>query len=370
MTMASLTLLHIADVHLDAPFRWLGGKGKEQRAQLKETFRAVIDLALQEQVDALLVAGDLFDSNSPSQDTLDLVQTQFRRLNAPVFLLPGTHDCYDESSIYRRLDFSGTRVQVFSDSRVAFEVGDLPLTVHGRANCSKTSSMSPLEGLKRNSGTRFNVALAHGSLAMPGTEHDFPLTPAGINASGMDYVALGHWHSCRDCSTSAVAAYYCGPPELLAEEVPGNPLLVKLSDQGISVEPRPLARRRQRNVELPLDHEQSQEDVRERLLGMRDRDLVLSVALTGIRPLDLVVDAGTLCQELEASFFSFKVVDNSHPSLSSEDFERFPDNLVIGRFVRRMNEVIEGATTPEDKRIRERALQLGVALLQGRKVLR
>ncbi len=371
----SLKLLHIADVHLDAPFRWLGARGKEQRKQLRETFRAVVDLALQERVDAFLVAGDLFDSNSPSQDAVDVVQAQLRRLDVPVFLLPGTHDCFDEGSIYRKVDFVatiGSHVHVFKGhSQTSVEVSKLGLTVHGRANLTKTSNSSPLRGLTRNPGTPFNVALAHGSLAMPHAEDDFPVAPADIGSSGMNYVALGHWHSYRECSSGSRKACYPGPPELLAEGELGCVLLLELTEGGTRVEQRRVRRRHHDRLEIPLDGVQSVEEVVQRISSLRDGDLILSVTLSGLRTLDLLVEPAKLSLELSDRFFALRIDDRSHPQVSSEVMQSFPDNTVTGQFVRRMNVLIdEVADDPEQRRMRESALQIGVALLQGRKVLR
>jgi len=370
--MASLRLIHIADVHLDAPFRWLGTRGREQRAQLKATFRAIVDLALAERVDAFLVAGDLFDSNSPSHDTVDLVRAQLDRLGVPIFLLPGTHDCLDDNSIYRKAHLAGSggeSVHVFDGNRTAFELSGLGLTVHGRANLTKTSRASPLDGLRKNPDTRYNVALAHGSLAMLGAEDDFPVAPGDIRGSGMDYVALGHWHSCRDCSAGPTRAFYSGPPELLGEGEQGCVLLVELAEAGARVERRHVGRRRHDRLELALDTIRSVEEIRERICGRRDPDLILSVALSGLRPLGLVVDPAELSRELSEGFFALRVDDRSHPSLSADDLSAFPEKLVIGQFVRRMSGLISEAATPEERRVREAALQVGVALLQGKRVL-
>ncbi|MBI2953885.1 MAG: DNA repair exonuclease [Chloroflexi bacterium] len=368
--MASIRLLHIADVHLDAPFRWLGDRGKEQRGQLKETFRGIIDLALEERVDVFLVAGDLFDSNSPSQGTIDLVQTQLRRLDTPVFLLPGTHDCLDDSSVYRKLNIAGSNIHIFDPSQTSFEVNDLDLTVHGRANVTRTSWRSPLDGLSKSAAARFNVALAHGSMAMPGTEDDFPLTRGEIGASGMDYVALGHWHSCQEYSAAATKAFYSGPPELLAEGQSGCALLVELGQDGATVERRYVGRRSYTSLDVALDGMRSVEEIRERIKRLGDENLVLSVTLSGLRSLDLVVDAAELARELSEYFFHVKVQDRSQALVSPEDITGFSEKLVIGQFVRRMMALIDQAATPEDRRIRENALQIGVALLQGRDVLR
>ncbi|MHB1006391.1 MAG: metallophosphoesterase family protein [Chloroflexota bacterium] len=368
----AVKLLHTADVHLDAPFRWLGNKGRKQRAQLKDTFRTIVDLALSERVDAFLIAGDLFDSNQPMQDTVDFVRGQLSRLSAPVFILPGTHDCLDASSIYRRANFGngGPGVHLFDDSHTAFALSGLDITVHARANLTKTSPASPLRGLTPNAATRHNVALAHGSLPIPGGEDDFPITPQELANSGMDYVALGHWHALRDYTTGGVPAYYPGPPELLTtEEDQGSVVLVELNGSDRRVTPRQVGRRRFAEVCLPLDGVDDGATLFERVRSRADPELALRVRLTGLRQLALVFEAAGLEQELADRFFALRIDDESHPQLATEDIEAFPDALVIGQFARRMRARIEAAADDGEKRRSEAALQLGLALLAGKRVL-
>ncbi|TMI80892.1 MAG: hypothetical protein E6H03_07620 [Bacillati bacterium ANGP1] len=58
----SIRLLHTSDIHLGATFKVLGERGREQHRQVRETFARVVGLAIEERVDAVLIAGDLFDS--------------------------------------------------------------------------------------------------------------------------------------------------------------------------------------------------------------------------------------------------------------------------------------------------------------------
>lgn len=364
----SLKLLQIADVHLDAPFRWLGTRGREQRLQLKETFRRLIDLALAERIDALLVAGDLFDSNTPAQDTIDLVRAQLARLACPVFLLPGTHDCFDATSVYRRPELAQLpNVRLFDAEHSAFAVDTLELAVQGQANCSKTSPTSPLRGLSRRPGARYNVALAHGSLAMPGTEDDFPLAPADFAAAGMDYVALGHWHSQRVCQGGR--ACYSGPPELLAEGQEGCALLVELGEGAPRLEARDVARRRCAQLELAVDGLPSAAELAAAIRARGDPDLAQGVTLVGLRPLDLVLDLEALARELEGDFFALRLEDRSHPALAPDEIAALPEGTVLGRFARLMGERLAAASEEAERRTAEQALQIGLALLQGRRVL-
>ena len=100
-----LRLLHTADVHLGARHADLGDRATTQRERQFAAFVATIDLALAEKVDLVLIAGDLFDSNRVPEPAIRFAQAQIARAACPVVLIPGNHDCYDETSIYRRFDF-------------------------------------------------------------------------------------------------------------------------------------------------------------------------------------------------------------------------------------------------------------------------
>ena len=136
--MAGLRLLHTADVHLGAPFGFLGRRGREHREQLKATFSRVIDLAITSQVDALLIAGDLFHSPYPQPGLVGEVVYQLRRLDSEgiwTLLVRGTHDRMLPGGVYEGGDFSSRpRLHVFRDGEMApFSVGGLDLDVYGMA---------------------------------------------------------------------------------------------------------------------------------------------------------------------------------------------------------------------------------------------
>lgn len=94
----SLRFLHLADVHLDTPFQ---NKEPHERQLLREAlrraFQEAISLAINHQVDALLIAGDLFDNETLSFSTEKYLLQQLEKLHQVgirVFYTPGNHDPY------------------------------------------------------------------------------------------------------------------------------------------------------------------------------------------------------------------------------------------------------------------------------------
>ncbi|MDO8671839.1 MAG: DNA repair exonuclease [Dehalococcoidia bacterium] len=371
------TVFHTADVHLDAPFTFLGARGQRQRQQVQDTFQLLIDRTISDRCDLLLVAGDLFDSNSPSQRAIDFAIAQFRRLNIPVCILPGTHDCFNQRSVYRRVKFSQhcANVFVFTDGHGEIkEFANLGLSIHARANLTNQSPSSPLEGLSPVGRSRWNIAMAHGSVVIPGvvTSADFPIYPEQIALCNMDYVALGHWHSLGNYSQAKVPAYYSGCPETINFDSTGSGSFIRLmlddKSQARVVEER-IGRRKLADLSIALDGMEALEQVKSMILAGRDPESILTVTLTGMRDIGLTFDANDLVEELTDAFFHIRIVEKSHVKLSDMSASAFHEQTVLGQFVRLMQARIAEASSPEEMTQGEEALQLGVALLQGKGVL-
>jgi len=74
------TLIHTADIHLGAPLGWLGDRAADQRGELRRAMSSIVDVALDRKADCLLVAGDLFDSNTPPASEVRFAIRELTRL--------------------------------------------------------------------------------------------------------------------------------------------------------------------------------------------------------------------------------------------------------------------------------------------------
>ncbi len=370
-----LKILHTADVHLGAKFSGLGNKGASQREQLRATFKNVIATAIDERVNIVLISGDLFDTNQQPQRNIDLVIEQFNLLKQnkiPVCLIPGTHDSLDSSSIYRKVDFEGkcSNLKIFADDDISYkEYPDLNLTVYGKPNLSNLSSISPLKGLKRSTSSKFHIAMAHGSFYyipnVRAEDHVFRIEE--IENSGMDYLALGHWHEIYKCSEKP-PAWYSGPPEWVPGQTEkGGVLLISLLDSGeVNVEARKIGLRGyDEPPAINMDGIQDLATLKARISEGANQNLVRRVTLKGLRDAELIINPEELEKDLGERFFHLRVMDKSHPKLGevAEDEER----RIRNRFIKLMKAQIKGLEGKE-KEIAENALQYGIAFLDGKEV--
>ena len=191
--------IHAADVHLDSPLRGLsrreGAPEEEIRGASRRALENLVQLCLDQSVDFLIIAGDLYDGDWPDFNTGLFFNGQMRRLgeaNIPVYVISGNHDA--ESKITKQLH-PPANVHFFPTKKPASVDHPIhPVTLHGQgfANASVTENLSlgypePVKG-------RFNIGLLHCSIGDSSHAPYAPCTVANLLAKQYDYWALGHIH--------------------------------------------------------------------------------------------------------------------------------------------------------------------------------
>lgn len=192
--------LHAADAHIDSPLDGLeaydGAPVDALRGATRRAFENLVALALDEQVDFVLLAGDVYDGDWKDFSTGLFFARQMARLHdagIPVYLIAGNHDA--ASVLTRRLSLP-PNVHAFPTRAAASEVvPGLPVVVHGRGFPHRAVPENLVPDYPLPVAGHFNVGLLHTSLT--GAEgHDTyaPCTLRDLQQKGYDYWALGHVH--------------------------------------------------------------------------------------------------------------------------------------------------------------------------------
>src|SRR3970040_1431239 len=114
-----MRLLHFADLHLDAPFAWARPEtARLPRRNRREALNRLLALADEERVDAILCAGDLFEHERFTPDTITFLRESFARTDRPIYLAPGNHDWYSARSPYALVEWS-PNVHLFTEASLA-----------------------------------------------------------------------------------------------------------------------------------------------------------------------------------------------------------------------------------------------------------
>lgn len=194
-----IKLIHTADIHLDSPLKTLALRDESLRAQLqiasRQSFSHMVDYALDEGVQALLISGDLFDSDQRSAKTAAFLIAEFDRLasqDVEVLYIKGNHDA--ENPVTGGLSFPGN-VHVFSGHGGKKQLKDSDVWIHGVSFSGKHAPESLAEKIPDPEPHAINIAMLHTSLAgSPGHDVYAPCSVDELKQRGFDYWALGHIH--------------------------------------------------------------------------------------------------------------------------------------------------------------------------------
>lgn len=235
--------VHAADIHLDSPLRSLALR-EPKLAELignatRQAFVNVIDLCLEEEVDALLLAGDLYDGEQTSMKTARFLAAQLGKLHEAairVFIIRGNHDAL--SKITRELVLPDS-VKVFG--RRAEEItidrgkSEIPVVIHGLSLAKPHAPKSLLPKYKPPVEGAINIGMMHTSLGgAQGHDHYAPCSIADLKATGFRYWALGHIHK-RTVTEGRCTIVMPGIPQGrdISEAGPKSVSLVSVTEDGL-----------------------------------------------------------------------------------------------------------------------------------------
>ena len=195
-----MKFIHTADIHLDSPLCGLASYQNAPvealRTATRDAFRNLINEAIEEQVDFVVIAGDLYDGNWRDYNTGHFFVREMGRLNKaaiPVFLLYGNHDA--ESEMTKRLTFP-PNVHVFDARRpTTHRIEALRVALHGRSFKEAATLDNLAVGYPDPVPGWLNIGVLHTALEGYAAHARYaPCSVAELAAKGYDYWALGHVH--------------------------------------------------------------------------------------------------------------------------------------------------------------------------------
>lgn len=352
-----MKLIHTADLHLDSPIRSAKDAEKSaiRRNEILSSFGRIVRLAEENGAKAVLISGDLFDSDRVTARALQYLLSQIG--SAPdirFFCLRGNHD---------RSAFSGAsglpdNLVLFDDSLRAYPLSD-GVTLYGSENPYALSAASPFDP------ECFNIAMLHGDPSdfaadFPESAGSLPLSRfAGKN---INYLALGHIHEGSEGRLDSRGIWrYPGCPNGRGFDECGvkGVVLLEIDGQNAVSAFLPTSDRVYHDVTVDLtdlsDPAARLAAVRAAVGGIPDRD-ALRLTLTGTRSEDCPVDALRLTEEY-AALFDFRLHDRTSVALDEADLEG--EISLRGEFLR----LVRAADlTDEQRRL---TVLYGLAALKG-----
>jgi DNA repair exonuclease SbcCD nuclease subunit len=353
MSGEAFRFLHAADFHLERPMEGLTAVPEHLRDILVDApFEAVdqvIDTALVEEVDFVVLSGDILDCRAAGPRAMAFLVNQLNRLaerNIPVFWAGGEADPPDRWPAAARLP---ANVKVFPPRKVEdvpITRGETTIAVIRGASCDERSSPSPAD-FRAGNKEAFSLAVVHGAYEA-----------APLTKQKMDYWALGGEHGHTILSASAPAAIYPGTPQGRSPEEDGvhGCVLVHVDERGqsrIKTVPTDVVRWRKERVAL---RENARREDLEKLLRERIQTFVNEAAGRHVLVAWEVAAAGRLAVELRRGGLAKEIVktlqaDFGHrspaawtvsleveaPAAVPEDW--FDEDTILGDFLREVRKI-------------------------------
>jgi DNA repair exonuclease SbcCD nuclease subunit len=367
-----IRFLQISDIHLESACSGL--PWQEGQTELQRTFSAAIDLAKSQSVDLLLVPGDVYEHENETSGTARFLAAEFERANPTrVIVTPGNHDFCAAGTVWQRTAWP-ENVHVFREEETVEKTfPDLGVTIYGFAHNSPAPLRSILQDWRAPERNGKSILIFHGSLtggAPPGKEVTCPFTPTDVEETGVDYAAVGHYHSFIEIRSQdgRLIGAYSGSPAGRGFDETGEKvvLLGEITDSGVSITKKTISRYRYRKSALSLDgvrdERQAEEKIRERVREASQRD-VLRLVLEGkvfreFNPSMVSLDEDTM--RVAHVELEWRV----EPEYDVDSIAR--KSTTEGAFVRELLERIERAESEEEAETLRRAIYYGLDALSGK----
>ncbi|MFK7861485.1 MAG: exonuclease SbcCD subunit D [Granulosicoccus sp.] len=194
-----IKLIHTADVHLDSPLQTLALRDPDLREKVqcasRNAFTRIVDQAIEHQVAAVMIAGDLFDGAARSAKTAAFLLVELRRLEQAsirVFYIKGNHDAENPLTGETALP---ENVHVFDGNGGKEQLASSGVWIHGVSFSERKAVKSLLGKFDAPVPDAINIGMLHTSLN-GSASHDVyaPCTVQELIDTGFDYWALGHIH--------------------------------------------------------------------------------------------------------------------------------------------------------------------------------
>lgn len=366
IVMASVKILHSADMHIGACESFLGEKSKERQSETLITFENSVRLAQEKCVSVYLIAGDLFDS-------FNIDFAYIRRVLSIISDYPeirfvyaaGNHDPYSPASPLREMKLPDN-LHIFDTSDSLFTFDDIKTRVYGRSFAEACDKGAPAFSILPPDDEYINILCIHGDLGNTAAEYN-PITPAFIEKSCMDYAALGHIHKRTEPAMLGGTYYaYCGCMEGQGFDESGEKgvYIGDVSKHGVNLDFYPLSRRLHVRESVDISGVSTSADAADAVLafieekyGQGHYDNLYRITLKGRVPENADLSAKEIAVRLGEKVYYAKVKDATAPDINLELAAGEP--TLKGLFIKNMLARLEAADE-EQKPIIEYALNLGL----------
>ena len=351
-----MKFIHMADMHFDTPFTFLGEKenfGDIRRLEQREAFKKAIEYIKKEKIKYLFISGDLYDQRYVKKTTIEYINNLFEEIpETKIFISPGNHDPFLKNSYYNEFNWSES-VYIFNDEIGLYEFEDVDIYGFG-FNDFYCNSFN-VENIKIKNKEKINILVLHGDVdASKNSEVLYnPVTNSELSALGFDYIAMGHIHKRQTINGNIV--YPGSTVSLGFDELGEHGMLeVNLEKHNLEINFIKLDNREFIEFELDISEVVTQEELIEKIneLNLNENNMY-KIVLTGIKNFE--IDTNKLLK-LNMKKNILKIKNKTKIKYNLEEISK--QNNLKGIFVSEMLDLLK--SEPEKAKIIQKALEIGL----------
>ena len=355
-----MKFIHIADMHFDTPFTFLGERdnlGDIRRIEQRDAFKKMIEYIKQHKIKYLFISGDLYDQKYVKETTINYINNLFKEIpETKIFIAPGNHDPLLKNSYYNEFNWS-ENVYIFNNEIGLYEFEDADIYGFG-FNDFYCNNFNP-EEIKIKNKEKLNILVLHGDVDASKNAQSLynPVTNSELSALGFDYIAMGHIHKRQIINENIV---YPGSTISLGFDEPGEHgmLEVNLEKHNSAINFIKLDKREFVEQELDISEINTREELIEKINNIKlEENNLYKIILIGTRNFE--IDVNKIIKLINQKNI-LKLKDHTKIKYDLEEISK--QSNLKGIFAREMLELLK--SEPENAQIIQNALEIGLNNMQ------
>ncbi len=319
-----MKFVHIADVHLDTPFKTISDRadlGVERRLEQRKALKKVVDYIKENNIEYLFISGDLYDEAYVRESSISFLNNLFKEIpNTKIYIAPGNHDPYIKNSFYATYPWN-ENVKIFTNDVEKVENEDANIYGFGFNNFEMNNNQ--IKDIVLDEPEKINILITHGDL---GESRYNPMKLNEIKSKGFDYVALGHIHK-RDDST--IVVYPGSLISLGFDELGEHGMIVgeinnkELKKEFIKIDEREFVEK-----ELDVSDILSEEELIEKINSINEENKLFKIILVGYRNFPININIKLINKNI------IKIKNNTKIKIELKE----NNSTLKGIFIKKLNE--------------------------------
>ena len=336
-----MKIIHCADLHLDSKLESNLSKeqAKQRKGEILNTFTHMVEYAAENDIEIILISGDLFDRNNISATAVNTVKHAISsHPGIRFYYLKGNHD---SNSFIKPDEILPENLKLFDNDWKSYNENGITIT---GAELVKENSGSIYNTLLLDNDS-FNIVMLHGQEALSSSRSKDKTEAVNIKAlknKGINYLALGHIHAYKEDRIDARGIYcYPGCLEGRGFDECGEHGFVLLDIDPVSHEFThdfiPFALRRLTDIRTDISECMTSAEIIISIENEMEKNDCMSsdlvkIVLAGSPALSCEKDIAYILSAFSDKFFFVKIYDETKPRIDAEDFRL--DSSLKGEFVR------------------------------------